>query len=49
MIKVYGISCKLTGTDDYQYSDCDECKSCSYRKMCQAKFDEAELEQAREQ
>lgn len=46
--KVLGISCRLTGTDDYHYSDCEECKSCSYSKMCQAKFDEDALDIAYE-
>jgi hypothetical protein len=49
MIKVYGIICRLTGTSDYQYSNCEECKTCSYSKMCQAKFNEEELTLAKEQ
>lgn len=48
MIKVLGISCKLTGTDDYSYSDCTECKLCSYSKVCQSKFDEDKLREAYE-
>ena len=47
-VKVLGISCRLTGTDDYSFSDCEECKTCSYSKACQAKFDTIALEKAYE-
>lgn len=44
MIKVIGISCRITGTDDYHYSkDYPQCKDCSYSKMCQSQFNEEEL------
>lgn len=47
-IKVLGIMCKLTGTDDYSYSDCIECKTCSYSVACRSKFDKEALDKAYE-
>lgn len=50
VIKVLGIQCQLTGTDDYGTYDPDlpQCFGCTYKKMCSAKFDAEELERARE-
>jgi hypothetical protein len=47
-IKVLGISCLLTGTDDYHYTDCPTCNSCNWKETCQSKFDEDELSKAYE-
>ena len=47
--KVPDIFCRVTGTDDYAPNANQECcKACTYKQMCNAKYDEQQLIEAKE-
>lgn len=48
IFKVPDIKCLITGTDDTSDGQQEQCKLCSYKQMCTAKYNEQELIEAQE-